>query len=39
MQLNIGENIKRFRKERNITQEELSEILGVSFQSVSRWEN
>ncbi len=39
MKLSIGENIKRLRKEKDITQEELSEILGVSFQSVSRWEN
>lgn len=39
MKLNIGENIKRLRKEREITQEEFSEILGVSCQSVSRWEN
>lgn len=39
MQLNIGKNIKQLRRERNITQEEFSEILGVSFQSVSRWEN
>lgn len=39
MKLNIGETIKRLRKEREITQEEFSEILGVSCQSVSRWEN
>ena len=39
MKLNIGETIKRMRKERDITQEEFSEILGVSCQSVSRWEN
>ena len=39
MKLSIGENIKRLRKERDITQEEFSEILGVSCQSVSRWEN
>lgn len=38
MKLNIGESIKRHRKERDITQEELAEILGVSCQSVSRWE-
>ena len=39
MKLNIGENIKRLRKEREITQEEFAEVLGVSCQSVSRWEN
>lgn len=38
MKLNIGENIKRMRREREITQEEFAEILGVSCQSVSRWE-
>ena len=39
MKLNIGETIKKLRKERAITQEEFAEILGVSCQSVSRWEN
>lgn len=39
MKLNIGQTIKRFRKERDITQEEFAEIIGVSCQSVSRWEN
>ena len=39
MKLDIGDNIKRMRKERDITQEELAELLGVSCQSVSRWEN
>ncbi len=38
MELSLGENLKRMRKSRNITQEELAEILGVTFQSVSRWE-
>ncbi|MBQ2964756.1 MAG: helix-turn-helix transcriptional regulator [Clostridia bacterium] len=38
MKLNIGETIKRLRKEREITQEEFAEVLGVSCQSVSRWE-
>lgn len=39
MKLNIGETIKRLRKEREITQEEFAEVRGVSCQSVSRWEN
>lgn len=39
MQLPIGSTIKHLRKEREITQEEFAEILGVSCQSVSRWEN
>ena len=39
MKLKIGETIKKMRKEREITQEEFAEVLGVSCQSVSRWEN
>ena len=39
MKLNIGETIKELRKERDITQEEFADIIGVSSQSVSRWEN
>lgn len=39
MKLNIGEIIKKLRKERDITQEEFAEFIGVSSQSVSRWEN
>ena len=39
MKLNIGETIRRLRKEKDITQEEFAEVLGVSCQSVSRWEN
>lgn len=38
MRLLIGENLKKLRKEKGVTQEQLSEILGVSCQSVSRWE-
>lgn len=35
----IGEQITRYRKERNLTQEELGRAVGVSTQAVSRWEN
>lgn len=35
----IGQNIATFRKEKNITQEALAEICGVSPQAVSKWEN
>ena len=39
MQLQIGENIRTNRQRLKLTQEELAQKLGVSFQSVSRWEN
>lgn len=35
----IGQIIKKLRKERNLTQEELAEQLAVSSQAVSKWEN
>ena len=38
MDICIGSNLKRLRKSKDITQEELAEFLGVSFQSVSKWE-
>lgn len=38
MKLYIGEQLKALRKEKQITQEALAEIFGVSYQSVSRWE-
>lgn len=38
MELYIGNNLKKFRKERNLTQEEVAKHLGISFQSISKWE-
>ena len=35
----IGRNIRRLRKEKSLTQEELAELLNVTSQAVSKWEN
>jgi len=37
--MNLSDNLKRLRKENNLSQEELAEKLGVSRQSVSKWES
>lgn len=39
MELKIGENIKRLRRNKGITQEQLAEFMGVSCVAVSKWEN
>ncbi|MDR0859321.1 MAG: helix-turn-helix domain-containing protein [Oscillospiraceae bacterium] len=36
--MNIGNNLRRYRRERDITQEDLAKVLGISFQAVSKWE-
>ena len=38
MNIYFGENLKRLRLEKNLTQEKLADFLGVSFQSISKWE-
>ena len=35
----FGQRFTRLRKQRNLTQEELGERIGVSGQAVSKWEN
>ena len=39
MMINIGEKIAELRKKKGITQEDLANTIGVSAQSVSKWEN
>ncbi len=37
--MTIGKRIQTLRKEKNLTQEQLAEQIGVSAQAVSKWEN
>ena len=37
--MNLSDNLKKIRKEHNLSQEQLAEKLGVSRQSVSKWES
>lgn len=39
MKLNLGNNICKFRREKELAQEQFAEYLGVSPKAVSRWEN
>lgn len=36
--MNLKDNLKKIRKDNNLSQEQLAEMLGVSRQSVSKWE-
>ncbi|MCL2634551.1 MAG: helix-turn-helix domain-containing protein [Oscillospiraceae bacterium] len=36
--MNFSENLRNIRKERNLSQEQLAELLSVSRQAVSKWE-
>ena len=38
MKLLIGEKLKSYRREKNLTQEEVAVHLGISCQSISKWE-
>ena len=37
--MTLGEKLSKLRKEHNYTQEQLADILGVSRQSISKWES
>ncbi len=39
MKLNLPENIRYFRKEKHLTQDQLAEALGVTVGAVSKWES
>ena len=38
MEISIGENIKRLRRSKGMTQEQLADILNISNAAVSKWE-
>ena len=38
MNIYFGENLRNLRRGRNLTQENLADVFGVSFQTVSKWE-
>lgn len=37
--MSLGQNLQFLRKQKDITQEQLAELLEVSRQSVSKWES
>lgn len=39
MEMKLAENIKRMRKERKLTQEQLAEVMGVTVGAVYKWES
>ena len=38
MKITLADNIRNLRKAKGLTQEQFAEIMGVSLQSISRWE-
>lgn len=38
MELMIGKKIKKLRRSRDLTQEEVATQLGISYQAISKWE-
>lgn len=38
MDLYLAERLRKYRKEKDMTQEALAQVIGVSPQSISKWE-
>ncbi len=38
MKVNIAERIRNFRQENNVKQKDFGELLGVTAQTISKWE-
>lgn len=38
MKITLSENLRKMRRDRDLTQEDLANFLGISFQAVSKWE-
>lgn len=39
MEIGIGDKIRQLRKKNRMTQEQLADMVGISFQAISKWEN
>lgn len=39
MKIYFSENLKKLRTEKALTQEKLANFLGVTYQTISKWEN
>ncbi|MBR3780247.1 MAG: helix-turn-helix transcriptional regulator, partial [Clostridia bacterium] len=39
MKIYFSENLKRLRTQKGLTQEKLANFIGVSYQTISKWEN
>ncbi len=39
MELTLSKNIRTLRKERNLTQEQFAEVMGVTTGAVHKWES
>lgn len=38
MKITLADNLRKLRRDKDLTQEELGNLLGISYQSVSKWE-